>query len=375
MSQTTPSPKYSESSLKQDQMNNARLRTTSFFEFWPTWLMYLPVSLMWLLLAVRYRSLTLPLIANSRIHLAGMVGSSKTEILAQAQGSCADAILPWVLLIRSQDSLDTQVSQILADATLKGINFPLVCKPDLGCRGAGVKLVHDINSLSDIIGQYPVGAGLIIQKLSSFENEVGIFFVREPRAEDGRIVSLTIKERPAMVGDGVSTLEQLVMKNPRAGQLYPLYASRNKEHWHVILAKGQRHSLLFSASHCRGAVFTDGRVHITSELNQAINRIMRELPDFHYGRLDVKFNNLTELKAGTSLQIVEINGASAEAIHIWDKDTRLLDAIRTLLWQYRTLFRLGNTMRKRGVKTPALKSVLAAWRREINLTRHYPETD
>ena len=375
MSQTTPSSKYSESSLKQDSMNNARLRTTSFFEFWPTWLMYLPVSVMWLFLAVRYRSLTLPLIANSRIHLAGMIGSSKAEVLAQAQGVCADAILPWILIIRSEDSIDQQVNQILTKATPKGINFPLVCKPDLGCRGAGVKLVHDIDSLSDIIDQYPVGAGLIIQKLSSFENEVGIFFVREPRAEEGRIVSLTIKERPAMVGDGVSTLEQLVMKNPRAGQLHLLYASRNKEHWHMILPKGQRHSLLFSASHCRGAVFTDGREHITPELNQSLNRIMRDLPDFHYGRLDVKYNNLPELKAGKSLEIVEINGASSEAIHIWDKNTRFLDAIRTLLWQYHTLFRLGNAMRKQGVKTPTLKSLLIAWHREKTLTEYYPETD
>ncbi|WP_339667879.1 D-alanine--D-alanine ligase [Dasania marina] len=375
MSQTTPPSECSESNLSQGPMESIRPRVTSFFEFWPTWLMYLPVAVMWLLLALRYRSLTLPLIANPRIHLAGMVGSSKTEVLAQAQGVCADAILPWVLLIRSQDSIDTQVSQILADAKLKGISFPLVCKPDLGCRGAGVKLVHDPQSLAEIINQYPVGAGLIIQKLSSFENEVGIFFVRDPRAENGRIVSLTFKERPTMVGDGVSTLEQLVMKNPRASQLYPLYASRNKEHWHVILAKDQRHSLLFSASHCRGAVFTDGREHISPELEQTLNHIMRELPGFHYGRLDVKYNNLAELKAGASLQIVEINGASAEAIHIWDKDTRFLNAIGTLLWQYRTLFRLGNTIRKRGIKTPTLKSILTAWRREIKLTAHYPETD
>mgnify|MGYP003630910561 FL=1 len=146
MSQTTPPSECSESDLSQGRMESTRPRVTSFFEFWPTWLMYLPVSVMWFLLALRYRSLTLPLIANPRIHLAGMVGSSKTEVLAQAQGACADAILPWVLLIRSQDSLDTQVSQILAEATLKGISFPLVCKPDLGCRGAGVKLIHDLDS-------------------------------------------------------------------------------------------------------------------------------------------------------------------------------------------------------------------------------------
>ena len=40
-------------------------RTTSFFEFWPILLMYLPVAIQWLLLAARYRSLSLPSIADT----------------------------------------------------------------------------------------------------------------------------------------------------------------------------------------------------------------------------------------------------------------------------------------------------------------------
>ena len=39
-------------------------RTTSFFGFWPIWLVYLQVAIHWLLLAVRYRCLSLLLIAD-----------------------------------------------------------------------------------------------------------------------------------------------------------------------------------------------------------------------------------------------------------------------------------------------------------------------
>lgn len=63
---------------------------TSFFEFWPTWLMYPPVALLWLLLAIRHRSLTLPLLVNPRLPLAGMVGVSKHQLMIQARGRCLD---------------------------------------------------------------------------------------------------------------------------------------------------------------------------------------------------------------------------------------------------------------------------------------------
>ncbi|NJR44222.1 hypothetical protein HC761_01935 [bacterium] len=106
-----------------------------------------------------------------------------------------------------------------------------------------------------------------------------------------------------------------------------------------------------------------------------MSRIVDGLPDFHYGRMDVKFENLAALEAGQNLEIVEINGASAESIHIWDKRARLLDAWRTLMWQYRTLFALGNVQRALGHRSPGLAKLIHHWRLERKLTRHYPLTD
>lgn len=80
---------------------------------------------------------------------------------------------------------------------------------------------------------------------------------------------------------------------------------------------------------------------------------MSDLPDFYYGRFDVKFSDIDALRAGNSLEIVEINGASAESIHIWDKNARLLEAIRTLMWQCRTLFTIGAYHRQQGLTPPA----------------------
>ncbi len=89
----------------------------------------------------------------------------------------------------------------------------------------------------------------------------------------------------------------------------------------------------------------------------------------------MKYADLAQLKAGKALEIVEINGASSEAIHIWDKNARFSDAIRTLLWQYHTLFRNGHTLRRRGVAVPSFGHLIKAWRHEKRLTAYYPETD
>lgn len=352
-----------------------KAKVTSFFEFWPTWLMYLPVALMWILWSIRHRSMTLPLLANPRIYLSGMVGGSKAEVMGQARGKCAERILPWILLTKNADYISLQVNAALDQLAAKNISLPFVCKPDTGCRGAGVKLVKDVDSFTQIMAQYPQGAGIILQQLASYTDEVGIFYVREPHTSSGNVVSLTFKNRPQVVGDGKSTVSELVMKNPRAARLSALYASRNQSVWNEVLAQGQRHSLLFSASHCRGAVFLDGRRHITAQLTRAINLLMEDLPEFHYGRMDIKFKDIASLEAGETLEIVEINGASSEAIHIWDKDARLLAAFKTLLWQYRTLFQFGRLIRQKGRTPPSLLSLIKAWRYEKRLSALYPEND
>jgi len=350
-------------------------KSTSYFEFWPTWVIYFPVALQWLYLSLRYRSLTLPLIANPTIPLAGMVGGSKDLLMSQSLGACRHAILPWILHAVDKTCVSAQARHILASLAHCDIAFPFVCKPDMGCRGAGVKLIRDRMQLESTLAAYPTGAGLICQKLASWEPEVGIFFVRHPAEATGKVVSLTIKHTPHVMGDGRSTLKELVARDERAGKLLHLYASRNQADWHRVLRQGECHRLLFSASHCRGAVFEDACKLITPALDSAINRIMRDLPEFYYGRLDVKFKDLESLQQGQHLEIVEINGASSESIQIWDRHAQLGDAMRTLMWQYRTLFQIGDYQRRQGRRTPGITALIRHWLMERRLTRLYPETD
>lgn len=349
-------------------------QSVSAFEFWPTWAMYLPVVAQWLSLGVRHRSLTLPLLANPKLPLSGMVGIPKSQLFAQATGQCEEAILDWIVF--SVDTANThQAADVLQNASTQGLKLPLVCKPDIGCRGSGVKLIHHESQLTECINSYPQGTPLLLQKLSNWEPEVGIFFVKEPGAKAGSIISMALKYSPYVVGDGNRTLAELIDADERAGQLKHLYAERHSAIWDQVLAKGEPFKLVFSASHCRGAIFRDARDLITPELTDSINRIMDDLPEFYYGRMDVKFRDVESLKAGQTLEIVEINSASSESLHIWDKDTELTDAYRSLLFQYRTLFKLGQLNRQRGYRPPTLSSFYRAWKKERALQAYYPTTD
>ncbi len=350
-------------------------RAVSFFEFWPAWLMYLPVAVQWLALSMRGGSLTLPLIANPKLPVSGVVGVGKSEVMAQATGRCATAILPWVCYRIGSEPISEQATEIVNAAAGRDINFPFVSKPNLGCKGYGVRLTSNYEQLCDYLAAYPVDTEIIVQKKASWEPEAGVFYTRMPGTSTGEIKSLGLKYSPYVVGDGVSTLRELIASDFRASQLQHLYVDRHKENLDQVIQAGSTYRLLFAISHTAGGIFRDGRQYITEQLTEQVSKLMLDLPEFYYGRLDIKFRDIDSLMRGETLEIVEINAASSESLHIWDRNATLRDAIRALLWQYRTLHKIGRINRTRGFKPPAIREVFQRWRAERRLAQYYPMTE
>lgn len=350
-------------------------RATSFFEFWPAWLMYFPVVIQWILLSIRYRSLSLPLLANSAVPLSGMVGVAKSAMFDPAGDYARQYILPWLLLDVNKEETHELKQRALQKFSEQGFEFPLVAKPNMGCRGVGVKLLSSEQDLLSYIEQFPPGGCIQFQKLSKWEPEAGVFYVRHPDEAKGRVTSLALKYMPYVVGDGKSTLEKLVAAEPRAGELIHLYRGRHLERWNQVIPDGEAFRLVFAASHSRGAIFREAGQLIDDRLVQALDKVFDDMPGVYYGRLDLKFSNVEDLKAGKNFEIIEINGASAESINIWDRDAGLGTAIKTLLQQYNTLFTLGYANWRRGHKPPGLIALYRAWRLEKDLVRQYPQND
>lgn len=350
-------------------------RTTSYFEFWPMWLMYIPVVIQWLVLALRYRSLSLPLIASPGVPLSGMVGVAKSAVFDLAGEEAREWILPWMVYEVTAEDFEQQAMIVETGLEMMGLQLPVVGKPNIGCRGSGVKLLKTSKDLASYIEEFPLGGSIQFQKLSRWEPEAGVFYVRHPDTMQGEITSLTLKYTPYVVGDGSSTLGQLIANDPRAGELQHLYQERHAAQLEQIIPADEPYRLVFSASHCRGAVFRDGKDYIDKRLVKALDRVFDDIPGYYYGRLDIKFRDLESLQAGYDFEIIEINGASSESINIWDRDARLGDAFAALLQQYNTLFKLGAANRRRGHKTPGLMALIRAWRYETNLVKQYPHND
>jgi hypothetical protein len=352
-----------------------RSNITSFFEFWPSQLIYLPVVAQWLGLSVKYRSLSLPLIANPTIPLAGMVGESKSGILGLAGSYAQSFIAPWIVFTKNTNSIKAQVDAALNGLQQANIRFPIVAKPDQGCRGAGVWKVNDAQRLAEYIRQFPNHHSFILQQLSSYQPEVGIFYIRMPNQSKGKIISITLKYQPFIVGNGKHTVRELILQDERAAKLTTVYFARLHTRLDDILPMDEVLQLAFAGNHCRGSLFRNGNAYITPALTHALDKVLADVDGFYYGRLDVRFSDIDALMQGKNFDIIEINGAASEATHIWDPDTRLHEVYEALFLQYRTLFAIGDQLRQQGHKPPSVIELLKAWWQERKLVSHYPATD
>ncbi|MGF1752527.1 ATP-grasp domain-containing protein [Vibrio makurazakiensis] len=350
-------------------------RSVSPYEFLPSWFFYTPVIIQSLAQGLKYRNWKLPLIANPSIKLSGMVGESKHDILSLAGKESLKWISPFITVTKVDSDTDLQVDQAKTSMKQADLSFPVVAKPDLGCRGAGVKLIKSQDQLHDYFESFPIGARFLIQEKAPYQAEAGVFYVRYPGQKKGEIISITLKYAPSVTGDGISTLKDLIDQCPRAGQLSHLYLPRHLDKLDWVLEKDQEFQLAFAGSHSRGSIFRNGNQYVSDALTERFDQIFDDFDGFHYGRLDIKFKDIQSLMAGEDFTILEINGASSEAAHIWDRQTPLREIFTTLLSQYRILFDIGAKQQQRGHKTPPLKELFQAWREEKNLTEQYPTTD
>jgi len=122
----------------------------SDFEFWSMPPFYWPIALYSLWLMIRYRGVTLPTAANPSFPGGGFSGESKSAILDLACATAPDYVAPFIAIDRPVQPDDVIAEALAAEAAMiaAGLRFPVVAKPDLGCRGAGVRLVRDLGQLA-----------------------------------------------------------------------------------------------------------------------------------------------------------------------------------------------------------------------------------
>lgn len=347
----------------------------SFFEFWPGWLFYAPVVVAMAWFILRFRGITLPTVTNPAFSGGGFTGESKSQILHHARQTLGDKVAPFITYRSTQDAAALQVTRIMHQLTEAGLSLPVVAKPDMACRGAGVQPIYEQNDLLRYMELFPPDADLILQRMIRCEGEAGIFYVREPHEAKGRIISVTLKYFPYVVGDGRSTLETLIERDARTSALSAIYLPRFTNSLQTIPKLGERIRLAFAGNHSKGTIFRNGNDLITPAMTDLFDRLSQQIPGFFFGRYDIRFDDFRQIQQGfDAFTILEINGAGAESTHIWDARMGLLEAWQTVIHQFYLVWKIGAANRRNGAKPMSIMTLWRAYQREKFLTQHYPPT-
>lgn len=345
----------------------------------PPKLFYAPVVLQWIWLALRYRSVSLPALVNPMIEVGGLWGESKTVCLDMVSGEARRWIARYVTMDRSEGDAAADLERAGALAAAAGLAFPMVVKPDIGWQGFGVRLVASDSALLNYLAAFPAGARLMLQEVADWDGEAGVFYVRMPGEDRGRVMSLTFRYFPHVIGDGTRNVRDLILADQRAGWKAGAHLGLEGGHGGVapetlerVPAPGEIVRLAFIGSIRVGGLYRDADDQITPALSARFDAISRSMPEFHYGRFDVRFASVERLQKGEDFRIIEINGAGSEAISAWDPEKTVGQVYAQLLAQQRLMFVIGAANRARGWKPPGLMSMMRAARRQSRLVKRYP---
>jgi len=341
------------------------------WEFWPTWLFYPPVALFCAYLAIRYRGLSLPTIANVNQKNGGIVGESKIEILQTLMETSPDITSDAYLV--PPGLLAERIERVLNICHRNEIQFPLVLKPDTAQRGAGFNKIQSLGEAERYLAQ--VSGPVVLQRYIEGPKEVGVFYYRFPNERKGNIFGITRKQFPVVTGDGVHTLRELIFVDSRARLIAPTYLKRFGPEAERVLQAGARVRLVEAGNHCQGCIFLEGSDLLTDELRARFDEISQRVPGFYIGRYDIRYSSDDELRQGRGFKIIELNGAASEATNIYDSANSLWSAYRTLYRQWQLVYQIGAANRSGGHRPAALLSVLRDWMHFSRRAMEYPIAD
>jgi membrane protein DedA with SNARE-associated domain len=346
----------------------ARMARWFRWEFWPTWIFYAPVAVWIAALSLRYRGLSTFTASNPAIPDGGAVGESKFDILARLPRHW---IVPSMLVRPGETGGRLACLRERVDAA--GWRLPLVLKPDVGQRGVGVKLIRSWSEAERYLAA--VTGAVLAQPYDEGPHEAGVFYYRLPHWSRGRLLSITDKVFPEIVGDGYSTLETLIWQHPRYRLQARTFLRRHGDVASQVLAQGERFRLALAGNHAQGTTFRDGAHLMTSELERRIDEIAQSAPGFFIGRFDIRFRDPERFTRGLDFAIVELNGATAESTNIYDPDASLLSAYRLLFRQWSLVFAIGAANRSAGARVSSLTRLARLARAHLTTPVAYPISD
>lgn len=320
------------------------------------WLFYPPIVIWITILSIRYRSALLFTATNPAMPTSGLIDENKASNLLAVQEQYPEFVAKTILI--PPLSADQSTKKALTEVDNIGLSYPVILKPNSGQRGVGVKVIYNQEQLTNYFHSYPHTEILLQEHVKGLE--YGVFYTREPNNSEGTIFSITEKSFPILIGDGLSTLETLILEDSRANYMAEFLLDLHKKHLDQIPEKKEKIQLVEIGSHCRGSVFLEGSQHITEKLTQSIDALSKSINGYYFGRYDLRVPSTEDLRAGKNFKIIEANGVSSESANIYDPSYGLFHAYQVMFKQWALAFRIGKQNRDLGHSPSTIKEVLSA---------------
>ncbi|MFM9944102.1 MAG: hypothetical protein ACKVQB_02595 [Bacteroidia bacterium] len=316
------------------------------YEYWPWLFFYLPAVPVHIYYFLKTRYFFFNTAANPGIDNGGLFGESKIEIL----NKFGDEYKAKTFFHKAGENIDNTLE------ILKTRNFelPLIAKPNIGERGDMVAKVDEMDKLAEIL-KVNDNKDYIIQEFVTYPLEFGVLYGRMPDEAHGKVRSIVQKRFLTVEGDGESSIGQLLLKNKRAWFQIERLEKEQPDLLKEVLLDGEQKIVEHIGNHCKGTEFINANHLISEDLNIAFDKIAKQFDGFYYGRFDLKAKTIENFKKGETIKLFELNGATSEPGHIYDKNYTLLKAYRDIFIEYNFVYKLCKANISRGVKP------LSAW--------------
>ena len=238
-------------------------------------------------------------------------------------------------------------SEVKKRLAKSAIQFPLIVKPEVGGQGILFRKIENEEHLKEYHSKIP--AEYFIQEFVTYPLEVSLFYFRYPNEKKGAITGFLQKIPMRVTGDGIHTLEELLLQNLKTKKRLAELKLKHEINFNKIIPEGEVYILSYAGNHNRGAHFIDLNSEINDDLVKVLDKISLGINDFFYGRYDIMCNSIEDLKQGKNFAILEYNGCGAEPNHFYDTGYTLIKAYKEILKHWKILYQISSYNNKQGV--------------------------
>jgi len=308
--------------------------------YWVSTLYKYQSLLYWAAYSIYFRSITFFSAANPAIHLGGMLDDTKTAIYKIVQKK----YLPITIVV-------TQDDDIISKVEFAELSYPVIVKPNVGFKGFMVRRIDDSEELIKVSKAFG-NREMLIQEFISYEREYSIMCYKLNQETGYKISSFVEKSLPFIIGDGSSTIGQLISKLKSPFLNKELINDKFRERLDEVLPIEHQLIIDHVGNYARGSKFYNRSKEIDNQLHIAINDFFSGMEGLKFGRLDIKASSIGDVKKG-NFKLLEINGAKAEPIHIYDPEMSFMEIIKDISFHWKTLFTIVKENRDHKVPTTA----------------------